>query len=541
MQMEHQWSSRLWKMNNNKYDVSMKKMILYICLVLLTCGCYEDKGNYSYEEFDEVAINLPGDRVDYEVSLGASLRIDTKVSITSEKEEFDYIWEIYYAGDFYQFTEGEQLECVFGPSEYVPSAGSYIIRLRVKHRTNGIQYYSKLLTINVVGSTTGLLVLHGDQDSCDIALVRASEFLGTEPVEPIESQFYPNWYSSINGRRIPGEGLCVIHSYTSDTDPERCYVIALTEDNGVCVDYKTGIKKMDYNELFEGGLNKQQPKAFFAIDMNEVALDGGDIFVNAPSGAMWGGGSLFFSTPFISTEKNYYFAPYVFAVDGWNYGADAVLFDSNSCSFLQVQGFWGGSTVISSFIETGTGKFTLANMNAELLYMDRGGASGHHVAVMKDRTNGNIFAVELDFSADIPDNIPYARYDLNGMANVENAKAFGFGDNNPNMCYYASGSIIYRYLLLPDVQPESSLLTMADGKTPVSFDGEITMMKILKPNEVWGKFSYYMYNKIMVVGTWNGVEGTLYAFELDENGNVKREICQEKGLKTIVDAAIKGL
>ena len=520
----------------------MKNMILLAaCFCMFCIGCYEDKGNYDYAEEKELIVRLVDDRVSYDISLGSTLRIPTEILSDYAKEELEFVWEIYYADEFRTLAEGESLECVFGPSEYIPSAGTYLIRLMVTHIPTGIQSFSDQITVHVTGSTTGLLVLHGDSDSCDIALVRASEFLGTEPVEPLELQFFPDWYSFVNGEKIDGEGVSVIHSYTSDTDPERCYVVALTRKGGVCADYESGLFRMTYDDLFWGGLNKHEPEAFLAIDTKEVAFDGGDVFVNGPSEAAYGAGSLFFSTPFVPVERNYSFAPYLFEVDGYNYGADAILFDRNSSSFVQVQGFWGG-TVVSSLIEVGSGRFALTDLNADLVYMDKGGLTGHHVAVMKDRNDGSIFALELNFEADLPDNIPYARYDYGSMTNIGQASFFAFGDDNPNMCYCSAGNSIFKYTLLSDAsRPHSSLLTMVDGRTTLTFDGEITMMKILKPNEVYQKFSYYLYNKVMVVGTWDGTEGVLHAYELDENGNVQREICSVAGLSRIVDAAIKGL
>ena len=514
---------------------------LSLLITILLYGCYEDKGNYVYDELEKITISLPEDVTKYNIQLGGTLKIDAKVISEINKNDLICDWEIYNNDAFHKFAEGEKLECKFGPSEYIPSAGIYTIRLTVTQESNQIQIFSKHITVNVTGSSTGLMVLHGNADSCDIAIVRTSEFLGTAPAQPLEMQIFRNWYSDINESKIPGKAISIIHSYTSDTEPDRCYVIALTETGGVCTDYETGIRKMSYGDLFIGGLNKNMPEAFLAIDSKEVAFDGGEVFVNAPSEAAWGSGSLFFSTPFIPAKKNYSFAPFLFAVEGWMYGADAILFDRNSSSFIQVQGFWGGS-VSSSVIEASGGKFNLTNMQANLIYMDCGGANGHHVAIIKDITNNQLKALELNFGADLPDNIPYAQYNLSRLADIDIAKIFAFGDNNPSMCYYATTSSIYRYILLPDnTVPNSMPLTLADGRTPVTLDGTITMMKILKPNEVWGKFSYYLYNKILVVGTLSRNDGILYAFELDDNGNVKRQICKVEGFETITDVAIKGL
>lgn len=510
-------------------------------IIVLFSGCYDDKGNYTYDEIGEILISLPEDKTSYDVPLGGLLKINSSVVSDVDNNNLTCVWEIYSNDAFRKFAEGESLECEFGPSEYVPSAGIYTIRLTVTRKDNQVQVFSKHITVHVTGNSTGLMVLHGYADSCDIAIVRASEFLGMAPDIPLDIQVFRNWYSDVNGVHIQGKAISVIHSYTSDTDPDRCYVVALTTEGGICADYETGHLKMLYKDLFFGGLNQNMPEGFFALDTKEVVFDGGDVFSNAPSEAAWGSGSLFFSTPLVPVKKNYSFAPFLFTVDGWNYGADAVLFDRNSHAFIQIQGFWGGE-VISSAIKTPGSKFDLSDMQAELVYMDRGGSSGHHVAIMKSIIDEQLVAVELDFAADVPDNIPYAKYDLNQLEAISTAKFFAFGDNNPSMCYYANGTSIYRYILLSDnAQPTSSLLTTSDGRTPVTFDGRVTMMKILKPNEVWGKFSYYMYNKILVVGTQAGEEGILYAFELDDNGNVKSQICKIDGFKTITDVAIKGL
>lgn len=521
----------------------MKKRINYICylaILIALCfqGCFEDK-DQEYLDLNALKISFEGNQKSYNAGLGDLLTITPIIETQITDSDLKYEWEVYSNFDFHKFSEGAQFNDNFGPNEYIPAPGIYIIRLHAFDIKDNRHFYSEQITVNVSGGKTGLLVLHASDDTaCDIGLIIAPEFLPTR--KDIEIQNVPNWYEQANNEKIKGKGVAVVHAFTSYTDPSRCYVAALTSEGGVVAGYEGLVKLEDYKNIFYGGLNKNKPEGYIIIDDMEFAIDGGELFMCTPS----------MDTYFVTSifPENYNIAPYVFYMQSWSAQAQLVCFDRTSRAFMGLTNIWG--TKIDYFpmsAQTGNTAFDPGNTKADLIHFDRGGKSPHFLAVMKDVQTENLFLAEMDLENSSMEKIPVAKYDMSRLTNINDAKFHAFGDNQINMCYYATNNAVYQYTVAEGNALQAKPLSFVDGR-PITLEGEVTMMKILKPYRLEANmqtgvspFDYYNYNKILLVGTYNGGQGVLHSYLIDEiSGQIISETSYA-GYDKIIDANIKGL
>jgi hypothetical protein len=221
-----------------------------------------------------------------------------------------------------------------------------------------------------------------------------------------------------------------------------------------------------------------------------------------------------------------------------------VLFDQKSRGFIAIGQIYDFTRlapidVNSDEEETVSAPFNPANMQADLIHMDEGGASGRVLAVMK-RDNGEYFMAELDFKASGYSKVPKYIYELNHLDDVKNGEVidWAFGSSYINMCYYATADGVYRFSADAGKTVTSEALMTVDN-TRIQFDGTITLMKILKP--VVGK-GYYLSNVEMVVGTYGGTAGSgkLYSMEIDPFSGRVQTMNAYTGFDQIYDVSIKG-
>lgn len=519
----------------------MRNTYIIFVIALLLGSCYDDKGNYEYNDLLDVSISVPFE--EYDAGIGSKLTIIPSVETQIKETDLNYQWEIgdfseeidgYYT--FIKFAEGKELDYTLDLFEHMKSPGNYYIRLHVIDEATGRSFYSSIITLRLTSDYTGLVVLHGNDTECDIALLKATDFLNTQG--ETTTIITPSLYSSINHEKIPGKGKSIIQSITYYLSyVERATVVAMTENDGVWINYDDFSKGGDWNSMFNSGVNKGEPQYYQPQGQVIYAVDGGQIFPRRNNSYT------IFPIPGMGLDDYYASSPF-FEVSG---NVQGFFFDQNSKGFVVTTNSYafGSLSTSSSFSQITTNtEFNLAAMNADLLYVDKGGQSGHFMAVMRE-DSGNKYLAEINWAASTDNEIPVARYDMGVLPDINNSKYYAFGDNQAAMCYYATPSTVYRLTALPgyDLSGRYNPLQLEDG-TPISFDGEITMMKILKPLKNTSgslKVDYYNYNKIMLVGVYKNGEGVLYSLKLNEATGDVISFKTFSGFDRIYDANIKGL
>lgn len=527
----------------------MKKIFCIFWTMILLYSCYDDKGNYDYRDLEDVNIVLPEES--YSLCFGTRLQI-SEVIVTTDIPEKDliYHWEVLADTlgarweQYISISEGKQLDYIFEKDELLfPEDGTYQLRLNAMQISSGRHFYSDVVELTLVEqpSPCGALVLHGDEDSSDIGIIIADEFQLTSPSVTTQPQILPHYYSETNGGvKITGRGRQVLQSYGSDgqTYPDYVVIIALTDKSSAVTHAKTMQRKGDLNTLFVGNLNQGNPEFCQLISNELYVIDGGDIFIKQSTRPS-------FTVPsFVAADHAYDFYPYI-----WHPTQTTLMrglfFDQASRGFVGLSNM--GMTNFNNFFsinaleggEVPDLPFNPADMQADLLYMEEGGAPNHFLAVMRD-DNGNYFMAELDAAAESNAKVPQYKYPLSHISDIQNGVVinWAFGSSYINMCYYATASGVCQFAADAGqtVAPQP-LRTQSNEE--VKFGEEITLMKILKPEIGKG---YYMSNIEMVVGTYGGTSGSgkLYSMELDPFSGRVITMKEYKGFDKIYDVNIKG-
>lgn len=527
----------------------MKKIFYILWILIFTCSCYDDKGNYDYNDLEEVKISLP--QASYNLQFNERLQIkEVKITTTIPEADLSYHWEV--LGDtlgvrwkqYISIAKGKELDYVFEKDELLfPQDGTYQLRLNVTQISNGRHFYSDVVELALAEqpSICGALVLHGDETATDIGIVVAEEFQMTAPQTAPEVQILPHYYSEANGgAKIAGKGRQILQNYSSDGQsyPDYIIIIALTDKSSAITQGKTMQKKGELNDLFVGNLNQGKPEFCQLISNELYVIDGGDIFIkqsNRPS----------FTVPlFTASDYPYNFYPYIWHPEQTTL-MQGLFFDRAKRGFVGLskmgmtnfQGFFPINATEGGNVEGLP--FNPADMQADLLYMDAGGAANHFLAVMRE-DNGNYFIAEIDAAAESNAKVPRYNYPLSHISDVRNGAVidWAFGSSYINMCYYATASGVYQFAADAG-QTISPQPLQTQSNEEIKFEDEITLLKILKP--AIGK-GYYMSNVEMVVATYGGIAGSgkLYSMELDPFSGRVISVKEYTGFDRIYDVNIKG-
>lgn len=533
----------------------MKKLFYMLVALVLACGCYDDKGNYDYKTLDDLTITLPA--TSYSLLFGERLQISPTIETDIPGEDLKYEWEFYgkdgdnYWNLYLPVYEGKDLDFLCQYSDtLLKGEGTYQLRLNVTQHSTGRHFYSETVSVKLAFqlSHIGAMVLHGVDGFSDIGIVVSDEFQVVAPSTSVETEVYPHFYSDANaGQKIEGRGQWIVQTCAKSAYkiPESIEIIAVTDKSSAVAHSKSLLKNGEWNDLFYGGLNQGKPGGFFINSMTVFVIDGGDVFTKLYT-------DVAFSVPlYTASDYEYDFSPGIlpFLHHGWNANFKAFAFDQNRRGFIVVTGVLNNFNKFSPVDalagnEEGKVPFNPADMQADLVHMDLGGAGDHMLAVMRT-DNGDYFIAEMDISVSSFPDVPKYKYDLMHLDDVRNNRVvdWAFGSSFMNMCYYATPDGVFRFSVDygKTIQPE---VLMTQNNTPVRFEGTITMMKILKPGIYSGENNdtYYKSNVEMVVGTYGGVAGSgiLYALELDPLSGRVMTVQKYEGFDEIYDVNIKG-
>ena len=514
----------------------MKKLCYILFMAITWCSCYEDKGNYNYRDLADVEVALPDEA--YCLSFGESLKITPTINTVIPEVDLRYDWEFLtdtldtWWNQYISVFQERDLDYVCTMGRIFPTEGSYKLRLNVTQVSSGRHFYSNEVDVKLIAqaSVLGAMVLHGDGNASDIGIVAAKEFQLAPPSGTFVEQILPCYYSEQNGgAKIDGKGISIIQTYLSQDYMDNVVIIALTDESSAVTESKTMLKIDEWNDLFVGNLNRGIPQGFCVKDYNVYVFDDGDIFTRQAY-------TYPFTTPVYEQDVyGYDFYPQIFFPSGSLLNNTGMFFEKNKRAFMILQNLFNFDNW--TIMNADSGVFNPGDMKADFVYMDAGGRYGM-LAVMKE-DNGNYFIAEMDWNAASYDQVPVYRYDLMHLPEVQNGDVvnWAFGTAQINMAYYATANEVKQFSVDAGqkIIPETLKMTNND---PIIFEGEITMMKILKPAILT---DYYMSNVEMVIGTYGGTigSGKLYSLELDPTSGRAKSVKSYSGFDRIYDVVLK--
>jgi len=499
-------------------NFNIKPIYILAVILMVTAGlsgCYKDKGNYDYQPLPPgISIDTNTYGTSYQKKLNIdSLIIDPVISYDGDTSKLRYEWQIWKNLKYTKLQSGRKLRYKVGKDDFIPSIGSYSIRLAVSNKElasdevnpNANMVFSRIITLSVLTEAyQGMLVLHGDGNQCDVGLIQDNFFL-PKGGQTVKTAVISDFYSSFNGgEKIPGIGKqlekigLVTLSGSTVTGSSNIYIF--TDKTTVRADYLIMQKKGDYSFLFKiPSVASGKPGSMKSIaeGQNKSLVDDGRLFYGT------------FVGPLFNPDIKYYAAPYV-AVIAWSPDKrGAVIFDNISKSFLYCP-YNTSTSSIDRFPANAVSGVNLQpnNMNADLVYMEARGRRYNTLAVMKDQPTGNKYLAEFDFTAEDLGRVSVGRYPMENLPDQDKIKHYAFG-RELNMAYYATSNKLYQYLF------QGGNLAAQAYAFPAN--EEITMMKIIKyefsPSSTYYQFS----NKQMLISTVDSQgHGKIYAFAINE-------------------------
>lgn len=535
------------------------KVAMVAILSVSMLSCYDDKGGNDFDTtLPDVEIVIPKDA--YSGSLGSTISINPIVKTDIDKSDLQYFWEVKgelrnsqqvscFKSLVTDEQQGESLNYVCKLDSNVTSVNkSYDCRLRVHQKSTGRDFYSSnIFTITIEG-ISGLMVLYGDDNNCDVGMLCADEFMpqsSSTPEKPIASKGI--FSTANNGKKLSGKGLEVYQgistglSYVQDKVKERMRILVRTDKETYWLNRADMSIYGDWNEVFylkgDRRVNDGNPKGFIYDGIYAVAFDGDDVFMAEFTATP----SYLFPvfTPDVDFQGNHLkFAPQLCNVSLATSGniqrvmyADAVNGDVAHNGFVGINNSNVQNIKSSTFLLDTKGdnvKFNPGDMKAELISMSCD-SRAHVIAVLKgkaDNSNfaGKYFLADLNAVADKSGestfaNVPVCLCDLSTQTDIDKSIKFAFG-STINMYYYATPETVYRYGLDGTHIVPATPLVMADGSA-LGITGEITMMKMLGQQNV----TLHTNDEVLLVATYDGSSSALYALHLDTmTGNVKYKV-----------------
>jgi len=537
----------------------MKKIFyftVWMALLMLTKGCYTDKGNYEYAVMGDVTIDVTSAMYSYSAILGEHLNIPMTVTTAKVSESsLEYTWEIASSNTFIEISDqkAKDFDRILGPDDYFPGNATFHIRLKVSWQENRgtIRAYSPLIAVTISGRR-GLMVLHGNDTESDVGIISNTIFAIAAATDIGNDVIFDIYSRANNGAKIPGRGVSIIQHNGNASNATNSWIYMITQEMGsprqscVFASLVNFTKQGDYDDLFMTSAfgnkyHKGDPWAFQFGATNRALIDGGDFF---------------FTNTSLYPKLG---APYTFALlpdpPGYRFSRHSYLlvntlgmshcFDEIRRGFVSIDPTRAPPAVIT-YTST-TGPFVPNDMQADLLFFDQGGSLGAATAstncflgVFRDDFQ-NLFIAELIFSDSPPGGSQAQfRYEVSGLPNFAAAKFYALGSAN-TMCYYATSEGVYQFAAMGlGGLISGGRLKMEGTGVEVPLSGEITMMKIIRNRSTTGGV-YQFHNRMMIVGTYENGVGTLHAIQLNQvSGNVVNH-WQFPGFGRIYDANLKWL
>ncbi len=499
-------------------------------LVFLFTACFDDKGNYDYNDLKDAVIDIPevtanGGKISRDGYTELTLTPDIKFNMEAKAEEFDFEWSIFSQAPKADENDKYEPKKVIGKEQnlswiidVVP--GDYYLVLRITHKeTKAVTDYKFEFSINTI---TGWIVYDEKDGEGDLHVIRDGDIIPNLSTE--QTGVIYNCFSGSNG----GEKLdgCKFLSWRN-MDNNYDHIFVWKEDGVVKLNAKTyEMETKDYAEMFFTSPSIYAPMCHYyenpAYGKMEFLMNNNELYIIR---WMMMGQTEKFSMPLKVFGVANKFAPFIAAIPSSSGNTNcAVLYDP--------AGNGGFRTIANNSTSAGRpsvvgGTFNPLNMNESgalklnLVAMGQG-RDGTTCALFKDELNNNHpWLYTADFrKAENP--LTLAKYDLGNLENIDKAKLFVFG-NRGDVMFYSVDNQVYAWSF---------------GGSPKAIlpagSSEVVAMKLYthSNNEEYT-------GRILFVATYDGNKGMVYKITFNELNGTIIKTQEFQGFGKIVDMIIK--
>ena len=453
-----------------------KQHIFFFCsaaLVVLLAACYKDKGNYDYQDINQLTLKSTADV--FNVVLPDSLRVDLTVEQTKpDQAGLSFEW-VMYPSTAAPLTRRTLDTTQNLRAKLIEDPGTYILIAYVKDRKTGVEFQKKFTVTILSAYSEGWVVVEEKAAGCDLSMVT-----------PVDSIFRNTYSANNNGQLLPA-GTFRIPDIKTNRNVQSVYFISPNE--ATQVNFSNFLKIGNFEDYFFQPPALRKPQEYFMNGDAETMLNDG----KPHSRNLVSGGLNKLNLPPTGT---YYMAPY----EMFTLASGYVLFDTIGRRFYKLD--QNTVTLLPFATWDGTSAFNMNSVGKRLLYTELNTGSQFN-AIFKNVNNDSLFAFVFNPTLAQPG---VSRYDGLNAPGLLTSKFFVMSRALPHM-YYTSGNQIYK-LDIP-----------AKTATPIySFPAgtEIRAMKMYRNQKVSTDPNN---NKLIAVATNEGGQGKLYYFPIAATGN----------------------
>lgn len=431
----------------------MKKKLIYI-LLLIQCwfiaSCYKDKGNYEYQDINEISFARFDTVNGYTSNFGATLHITpeligTKVS-PGQSPQYSYEWSIagQYQNDRILSTEKDL------NIEVNELPGAYTLKYRVTDKNTGVLFHIKTTLFVKTEVFEGYMVLSEVNGKSRLDMITYDNLTATfKPIYDVLQKMN----SSLPEQGQPYQVVC-----TKTRSPfnysDTSYAIYLVTASGTNrIHPETFDSNPMYNIRYEivGDISPD-------FKANAIVVDPGffpAMYLYAENNVhIWTSNAGFYGLPvnrYVGKEL-FKASPYIAGNGDWT---SVTMFDMDKRSFAWLPSHTQTAAVEvpkasqPGDIDYPTGK--------DLLYMARN-ASNYLYAITKDPSGNNCYLTKF-MSGSLP---TYSR--LITGTDIHKATHFAIS-NNPEYLFYSVGGKVYEY----DLYLQTSKLMLDKGNAAISY------------------------------------------------------------------------
>ena len=462
--------------------------------LLILFSCFNTRDNTTYGPIPQIEIE--GLQDNYSVTQFDTLSLKPKVSSSINAKDLNYSWRLWSNA-----PGGSKLDSISGDIglNYVVNniPGAYTLLFTVTNNLNNVKAYKKV-DLKIQGVITeGLMILQDKGGVTDFDFV-SSPFFTHRVSKEIHLK---NMFESIHHEKLErGRGVDISSYYTGNFQ----YVYLLTEKAGVRLSATTLQRLTDLSAMM---IDKKplKPQAYTYLPwgtMNffaEVLISDGRYYNSSFNANQ-------FTEPILRGGLSYRASPFVPRQLQWVFRG--VVYDEENGRFLVAVN--DGISLQSMPHVEGT-TFDWNHLTAHLVYLESG-FKDYEYAVMEDWKTRERSLYVINFK---DENVRYdiGKYSMSGCPEIKDAVGFAVGSRG-NVFYYCTKNTLFLY----DYSGSNKASAVWNAK-----NGEqISLIKLLKPNEGRYMRNHPFDNKVLIISTKSAKNGDqIHLFYVNEaNGAI---------------------
>ncbi len=493
------------------------KYIYVLMITLLVFSCYDDKGNYSYNDLPKFSIDSL-EAYNYVRMQDEMLQLSPVVNYDGNESDLSFLWTIrlekpkyddeikgYYSAD----TLSEEKELNYRINIAV---NKYLIDFIIYNKVlDTKQFMSFNLDVQSAYSK-GWMLLVKREDGDDIDFVKTNKFFPT--IDATSEMVYKNVFSIANGKKL-NKGNTLVQDFLSNGNGN---IYVLDENAG------GKLSTIDYSELNSLEEIFTFPEEIYSSTAIGFSKNRSRYIINKGQVHCDFNGSGF-EPSLIPDDKGYEAAPYILETTGAAPGT--VIYDKLNRRFLPIP-LWTKKTGVYEAAST-EALFDMNNIGKDIIHMEKG-FNGYAYNIFKDIDADNFYLYIFDINTIAQ--APMGLYSMENCIGIADATCFAFGTRG-NVCYYTFANKIYQY--------NYSGANDCDLEYEFEVGENVVAMEIYK--DISEEKNPDLDSKVLVVATYNETtkEGKLYMFDVNEtNGSISSNNIKSYDIDgKVIDMGIK--